>query len=59
MNTQPETCDPSLIELKTWPTTGAPNEHIGFGRFSNDAKNAQTDFLRRHLMPAAASDRST
>ena len=43
--------DPSLIELRTWPTTGAPQEHVGFGRFSNDAKNAQTEFLRKHLAP--------
>ena len=41
--------DPALIEVLTWPETGAPEEHIGFGRFSNDAKNAQTAFLRRHL----------
>lgn len=40
---------PSLIELMTWPETGAPDEHIGFGRVSNDAKNAQTAFLARHL----------
>lgn len=43
--------DESLIELHTWPTTGAPEEHIGFGRFSNDAKNLQTAFLTRHLKP--------
>ncbi|MDX2146445.1 MAG: prolyl oligopeptidase family serine peptidase [Planctomycetota bacterium] len=41
----------SLIELRTWPETGAPDEHIGFGRFSNDAKNAQADFFKRHLLP--------
>jgi alpha-beta hydrolase superfamily lysophospholipase len=41
--------DPSIIELKTWPETGAPEEHVGFGRYSNDAKNAQTEFLARHL----------
>lgn len=41
--------DPSLIEVKTWPETGAPYEHAGFGRFSNDAKNAQTEFFRRTL----------
>jgi len=34
----------------TWPTTGAPDEHIGFGLKSNDAKNAQTDFLKRWLI---------
>jgi alpha-beta hydrolase superfamily lysophospholipase len=44
--------DPSLVELKTWPETGAPEEHVGFGRFSNDAKNTQTAFLTRHLNPA-------
>lgn len=41
--------DPALIELTTWPTTGAPREHLGFGRFGNDAKNIQTEFLRRRL----------
>jgi alpha-beta hydrolase superfamily lysophospholipase len=44
--------DPSMIEFLTWPQTGAPQEHAGFGRFSNDAKNAQTEFLKRHLIPA-------
>ncbi len=38
-----------LVEFKTWPSTGAPREHIGFGKFSNDAKNLQTEFLARHL----------
>ncbi|CAK9060311.1 Uncharacterized MFS-type transporter YxiO, partial [Durusdinium trenchii] len=33
--------DPAAIELKTWPKTGAPQEHLGFGRFSNEAKNLQ------------------
>jgi len=42
--------DPSLIELHTWPTTGAPEEHSGFGRVGNDAKNLQTAFLSRHLL---------
>lgn len=41
--------DPSRIELVTWPETGAPSEHLGFGRFANDAKNAQTAFLARCL----------
>jgi dipeptidyl aminopeptidase/acylaminoacyl peptidase len=47
--------DPAMIELMTWPETGAPQEHIGFGRFSNDAKNSQTAFLARHLDASAAS----
>jgi uncharacterized protein len=41
--------DPALVELKTWPETGAPDEHIGFGRVSNDAKNLQAEFLKREL----------
>lgn len=41
--------DPSIVELTTWPMTGAPREHLGFGRFGNDAKNLQTEFLRRTL----------
>lgn len=42
--------DPGMIELVTWPETGAVDEHAGFGRFSNDAKNIQTAFLARHLL---------
>lgn len=38
-----------LVQLTTWPTTGAPAEHSGFGRVSNDAKNIQTAFLALHL----------
>jgi dienelactone hydrolase len=40
---------PDLVEFVTWPSTGAPQEHSGFGRVSNDAKNVQTAFLARHL----------
>ena len=42
----------SLVELHTWDETGAPEEHIGFGRFSNDAKNMQTAFFVKHLIQA-------
>jgi uncharacterized protein len=41
--------DPAMIQVQTWPTTGAPREHIGFGRMSNDAKNLQTEFFARSL----------
>lgn len=41
--------DPGLITLHTWPSTGAPEEHSGFGRHGNDAKNLQTEFLARTL----------
>ncbi len=43
--------DPGMVRLVTWERTGAPQEHIGFGRFSNDAKNLQTEFLTEHLKP--------
>jgi len=39
------------IELRTWPETGAPMEHNGFGRVANDAKLAQLEFLQRYLSP--------
>jgi fermentation-respiration switch protein FrsA (DUF1100 family) len=41
--------DVADIEVLTWPQTGAPDEHQGFGRYSNDAKNAQTAFFAGHL----------
>jgi alpha-beta hydrolase superfamily lysophospholipase len=44
---------PDAVEVHTWPETGAPAEHLGFGRFSNEAKNLQTDFLARHLLGGA------
>ncbi|MCC6322383.1 MAG: alpha/beta fold hydrolase [Phycisphaerales bacterium] len=44
-----QNADPALITLHTWPTTGAPEEHSGFGRHGNEAKNLQTEFLARHL----------
>lgn len=42
--------DPALAELVTFGPTGAPQEHAGFGRFGNEAKNVQTAFLTRHLL---------
>lgn len=39
--------DPALIELKTWPATGAPQEHNGFGRVASEAKSLQVEFLSR------------
>jgi len=41
--------DPGLIEVMAFPRTGALKEHAGFGTYSNDAKNAQADFLSRRL----------
>ncbi len=40
----------NLIEIRTWPSTGAPFEHAGFGKVAADAKNIQTEFLVRHLV---------
>lgn len=44
--------DPGLVGGKTWPTTGAPQEHSGFGRAANEAKNAQVDFFAKWLRAA-------
>lgn len=41
--------DPEMIKLVTWPKTGAPYEHMGFGKLANEAKNLQTQFLAEHL----------
>lgn len=43
--------DRGLIRLRTWPRTGAPLEHAGFGLAGNDAKNTQLEFLREYLRP--------
>lgn len=39
--------DPGLITLQTFSETGAPQEHAGFGRYANDAKNIQLEFIKR------------
>lgn len=43
--------DPTMINLITWPTTGAPNEHAGFGRVASEAKDIQLRFLEAWLKP--------
>jgi len=43
----------SMIEMKTWEKTGAPEEHAGFGTFGNEAKNVQVEFLARVLRAVA------
>lgn len=48
--------NPDLVQMVTWPTTGAPYEHAGFGRVSNDAKNLQTAFFTRWLAPRPGAD---
>jgi dienelactone hydrolase len=46
--------DPELVELTTWAETGAPQEHLGFGRFSNEAKNLQVEFFQKRLLGSAS-----
>lgn len=38
--------DPDMITLSTFSETGAPQEHAGFGRYANDAKNLQLEFIK-------------
>lgn len=40
---------PPEIKLHTWPRTGAPQEHSGFGNVASEAKSIQTEFLARVL----------
>jgi len=47
---QAQGADRSLIRLETFVDTGAPAEHAGFGRYANDAKNIQLDFLSEALL---------
>lgn len=44
--------DATLVQDLTWPSTGAPEEHIGFGIKSNYAKNVQAEFFRKNLSAA-------
>lgn len=38
--------DRNLIRLVSYQDTGAPEEHGGFGRYGNEAKNTMTSFLQ-------------
>jgi alpha-beta hydrolase superfamily lysophospholipase len=48
--------DPAMVESKTWAMTGAPQEHSGFGRVTNDAKNTQVEFFARCLRAQAVGE---
>lgn len=41
--------DPQRIEFVRYDHTGAPYEHVGFGRRAADAKNRQVEFFRSAL----------
>lgn len=43
--------DPDLVQSRTWESTGAPQEHSGFGRVASEAKTVQNDFLAATLRP--------
>ena len=45
-----QSSNPTEIELVAFDHTGAPGEHIGFGRESAFVKEVQIDFLVRHLL---------
>lgn len=40
---------PDLVQLVTWPRTGAPQEHLGFGKLAGEARQHLIAFLGRHL----------
>lgn len=42
--------DPGLVRLATFEQTGAPQEHLGFGRRARDARALQVEFLTEHLL---------
>lgn len=46
----------SWIRLQTWPSTGAPQEHAGFGRVATEAKTIQTEFLAQCLGATPVAD---
>ena len=41
--------DPTIIESLDFDETGAPYEHLGFGRCSNAARTREIEFLTRWL----------
>lgn len=41
--------EPERVSLVTWPETGAPKEHAGFGRKAHAARVALVEFLKEHL----------
>ena len=42
--------DPERVSLVTWPETGAPQEHAGFGRKAHEARLELIEFLQGHLL---------
>jgi len=48
--------NPELVQLVSWPETGAPQEHNGFGRVASEAKTAQVEFLTKWLRAVTPTD---
>lgn len=48
--------DPELVQLVSWPETGAPQEHNGFGRVAAEAKTLQVEFLTKWLRAVAPKE---
>lgn len=46
---QASDANPEMVDFRVFPETGAPSEHAGFGRHSNEAKAIQTAFLAQNL----------
>ncbi len=44
---------PDLLRLITWPRTGAPQEHLGFGKLAGEARQHLVAFLAEHLSAPA------
>jgi alpha-beta hydrolase superfamily lysophospholipase len=45
-----EALPPGHARLVTWERTGAPREHLGFGKVAAEARNVGVDFLAEHLL---------
>lgn len=48
--------DDALVTLQSWDQTGAPEEHIGFGKVTPDAKASQLAFLTKWLAPTPPAE---
>lgn len=41
--------DTEQVRLHTWPETGAPYEHAGFGKVASEAKGLVVEFVLQHI----------
>jgi hypothetical protein len=45
-----EGAPPEDVRLITWPRTGAPQEHLGFGKLAGEARQHLVAFLTERLV---------